>query len=265
AVRRHRDARLSPLLHLPRSNPCRDLHQLGVRRHLLLRLPRAVAGQPGCRRLRRDGCRDLRLAGSGVADDDRPVGRGQHRRPGRAHPDRRRRHRPLPARGSAGVVPRQRPRSCRLPPAHARTRPHRDRRRALRHRAPFLGLRGPRVRARPPAGRGRQLRHPVPGGELCVLAARPVGTEGHERRLRDLLQRDDAAAGAVPRPAGRHRPGPALGGLRAGASRHLARQAGRARPGCGPRVPGDVGRGPARLLSAGPERRDAQGGGPRWL
>ena len=84
-----------------------------------------------------------------------------------------------------------------------------------------------RARLRRVAGaRGRrELRDPLPRRQHRLLAAGPVGREGDERGLRDLLQRDDAAAGALPRVARHARAGAAVGVVRPGARGHLARQA----------------------------------------
>ena len=77
------------------------------------------------------------------------------------------------------------------------------------------GRRG--VRGQPGAGRRGQLRAALHRRLVGVLAARRERGALPQRRLRDLLQRDDAAARALPRLARHARPGAAVVGDHPGA------------------------------------------------
>ena len=157
---------------------------------------------------------DLRLARPGAADDRRPVGWRHHRRPRRADPHRRRRDRPLPAGRPGGLVPRQRPR----PGAPTTCSP------AAWRPTPSALVLFDICPARLPRRRGRFARlaccSPSSSASRSGSSsrARPSGcstqsgVQVDERRLRDLLQRDDPAPGPVPGLARHPRRGAAVGG-----------------------------------------------------
>ena len=122
----------------------------------------------------------------------------------------------------------------------------------------FAGQRG--------AGRGGQLRAPLPGRVVGVLAARRERRPLPQRRVRDLLQRDDAAAGALPRLARHAGRGAAVGGV----SSRCPTTSGSAST-TGWALLGALGfqvlwvRGAARAVRGRAARGDPQGGGAGWL
>ncbi|CAA9394493.1 MAG: Efflux ABC transporter, permease protein, partial [uncultured Nocardioides sp.] len=266
ALRRCRDADVPAVLHLRRRHGGGDLHQLRLRRDLQLRLPRPVGPAPRRRRVRRQRRGHLRVDRPGAADDRRGVGRRHHRRPRRADPHRRRGHRPLPAGGDDGLVPRRRPRTGGVPPADARDRADGPGVASLRPvRLPRQCPGGAGVRPQPGARRGDELRDPLVGRLLGVLAARPVGAADDGGRAGALLQRHGAAAGDLPRAVAHDRAGAAVGVVPPDPGRHLAGQARGARPPGSPGPAGRVDRGAARPRAARAALGDPQGGGAGWL
>ena len=170
--------------------------------------------------------------------------------------------------GLLGLVPRRRPRPGDVPPAHPRAGADAGRRAALRPALPPPAApRGLAFLVSVALARRGQLRDPVPGRLHGVLAAR---RRRGPRSLRgcagDLLQRADAAAGALPRLARRPRAGAAVGGVPPGARRHLARQARRLehprRRSASRRCWVVVLLGACALVL---RAADPQGGGPGWL